>query len=61
MKIKITLELELDDEVFGSSEEEKLWLENEILIANDELFLHSNEIGDVIGKITKVSNLQYVS
>jgi hypothetical protein len=61
MKIKITLEIELDDEVFGTGEDEKLWLENEILIANDDLFLHSNEIGDVVGKITKVSNLQYVS
>ena len=32
MKIKITLEIELDDEVFGTGEDEKLWLENEILI-----------------------------
>ena len=61
MKIKITLEIELDDEVWGTDEDSKLWLENEILIPNYNLFLHSNEIGDVVGSIKKVSNIQYVN
>ena len=60
MKIKITLELELDDDIWGSDEEEKLWLENEVLIASS-LSVHSDEIGDNVGIVKKVSNLQYVS
>jgi hypothetical protein len=40
-----------------TSDDEKMWAENEILVGNRELILHSNEIGDYIGEVTKVSNL----
>lgn len=49
MILKLTIEVKLDDEVYGNSEEEKLWMENEILIGDGTLLLHSNEIGDTIG------------
>lgn len=56
MKVKMTIEVEVDNS-FGESEDEKLWLENEVLIGNRSLFLHSNEIGDTIGEVSKVSNI----
>ncbi len=60
MRAKITIEFELDDAVFGKSEEETLWLENEILVGDGSLLLHSNEIGDTIGEIKKVSNITWI-
>ena len=60
MVAKITIEFELDDAVFGKSEEEILWLENEILVGDGSLLLHSNEIGDTIGEIKKVSNITWI-
>lgn len=59
MKIKLTIEIELDDCCWGSSEDEKLWLENEVLVAS-ALSLHSDEVGDYVGTIKKVSTLQYL-
>ncbi len=60
MKIKITLEIELEDAFWGSEEDEKLWLENEVLVAS-ALSLHSDEVGDYVGTVKKVSNVQYIS
>ena len=61
MILKLTIEVKLDDDVYGNSEEEKLWMENEILIGDGTLLLHSNEIGDTIGEVKKVSNVQWLS
>ena len=60
MVAKITIEFELDDAVFSKSEEEILWLENEILVGDGSLLLHSNEIGDTVGEIKKVSNITWI-
>lgn len=58
MKIKMTIEIDLTELLIDfTDDEEKMWVENEILIGNRELIVHSNEIGDYIGEITKVSNL----
>jgi len=57
MILKMTIELTVDDEIYGDSEEEKIWLENEILVGDGNLLLHSNEIGETIGSIKKVSNI----
>ena len=61
MVLKLTIEVKIDDAVFGNSEEEKLWMENEILIGDGTLLLHSNEIGDTVGEIKKVSCIQWLS
>ena len=61
MRIKLTIEVELDEITFGGSEDEKLWLENEILIGNGDLILHSNDIGDSVGEIKKVTNIKWLS
>ncbi len=61
MKIKLTIEIELEENFIEGTEEQKLWLENEVLIGNGDLILHSNDIGDTVAIVKKVSNLQYVS
>ena len=61
MILKLTIEVKLDDDVYGNSEDEKLWMENEILIGDGSLLLHSNEIGDTVGQIKKVTNVQWLS
>ena len=54
----MTIVFELDDNVYGNTEDELLWLENEILVGKRNLILHSNEIGDSLGEITSVKNLK---
>jgi len=60
MILKLTIEVKLDDEVFLCDEDEKLWMENKVLIGDGSLFLHSNEIGDTIGEVKKVTNIQWL-
>ena len=61
MKIKMTIEVEVEDTFNFTDEEEKMWFENKVLIGDGTLMLHSNEIGDTLGIVKKVSNVQYVS
>lgn len=55
-KLKLTIEVQIPD-VYILDEDERLWMENEILIGDGNLILHSNEIGDEVGIVKKVSNL----
>ena len=50
------IELELDDNFFGSEPDEIEWLKDGIVVAG-RLVVHSNEIGDHLGEITKITNL----
>lgn len=60
MKIKMTIEVDLEDYVFDPTEDESVdWFEKEVLSGNGTLLLHSNEIGDTIGVINSVENIQY--
>lgn len=59
MIIRMTIDVDVDENIYGFSEDEKLWLENEIFIGDGSLILHSNEIGDEVGPIKKVRNIQY--
>jgi hypothetical protein len=61
MILKLTIEITLDDNDYRYSDEEKLWMENEILVGDGNLILHSNEIGDVIGEIKKVTNVKWLN
>lgn len=58
--LKLTLEVKIDDELY-QIEEEKIWLENEVLVGDGSLWLHSNEIGDIVGEVKKVSNVQWIT
>ena len=59
MIVKMTIEVEIPEDAFGFSEEEKLWLENEVLVGDGSLILHSNDIGDEVGVVKKVRNVSY--
>jgi hypothetical protein len=54
-KLIMTVELDIDDEMYGD-DEEKSWLLNDILTGDKgQLLLHSNEIGDTVGAIKVLS------
>jgi len=59
-KLTLEIELEYDDEIMHSDEQEAIdWFYNDILTAEPgNLFLHSNEIGDTIGEVTKVKIIE---
>jgi hypothetical protein len=59
MRIKMTIEVEVEDTFNFTDEEEKMWFENEVLIGDGTLILHSNEIGDTVGIVKKVTNVKY--
>jgi hypothetical protein len=62
MKIKMTIEVEIDDEAFGPYDNDnRFWMENEILVGDGSLVLHSNEIGDTVGDILRVSDIVWPS
>ena len=61
MRMKLTIEVELDEAYFFTDEEEVMWFENEILVGDGTLVLYSNEIGDTIGEVKKVSNIKYLT
>lgn len=56
MKIEITLEIELDENVWGLQPDEVEWMEKEIFTMKGGLSLHSDEIGDIVGTTTDVKN-----
>ena len=58
-RIRVTIEFILD-ESFGLSEDDLMWLENEVLVGDGNLILHSNDIGDTVGVIKKVGRVQYL-
>ena len=60
MKIKLTIEVDLEGIIDVNDEDQKIWLEDTILVGDGTLKLHSEDIGDTIGTIKKVSNLQYL-
>lgn len=57
MKLRIELLIEVEDDIWGLEEgvdpEARLWFENECL-KPDQLYLHSNEAGDIIGEVKEV-------
>lgn len=61
MKVRMTIELDLGNDFINyKDDEERMWVENEILVGNRELIVHSNKIGDYIGEVTKVNNLTWL-
>lgn len=61
MKVKMTIEVEIDDNLYSSRPEEILWLENEVLVGDGNLILHNNDpIGDMVGTITSVKKIKWL-
>lgn len=59
-RARAVIEFILDDS-FGASDDEGMWLENEVLVGDGNLILHSNDLGDTVGIIKSVKNIQYLS
>jgi hypothetical protein len=59
MILKMTIEIELDDTLWGFTDDEKIWMENEVFVGDGSLIMHSNEIGDEVGVIKSVKNITY--
>lgn len=60
MKVKITIEVELESGMELHEEDERMWAENEVFIGNGSLFLHSNEIGDTVGVVKKIGKVNWI-
>ncbi|NQY44064.1 MAG: hypothetical protein HRT87_12070 [Legionellales bacterium] len=58
-KVELTITVELTD--YELDNEEKEWYEKDILIAGDDLILHSNEVGDSLGNAIKVANVRWIN
>lgn len=59
--IQMTIEIEVDNDIYNlKDEQERLWLENVIFVGDGNLIVHSNDIGDAVGWVSKVTNVQYV-
>ena len=56
----MTIEVKIDDWVFKDTEEERIYIENELLAGDGTLILHSNDIGDGIGIVKRVSNIRWI-
>lgn len=57
MKLRMTIECEIDDELYKTAEELD-FLENEVL--KDELILFSNYIGDELSDSVKVLKIKFL-
>ncbi len=59
MKIRMEIELEYDSEIMHGTDPEAIdWFKNHILLGRKGLLLlHSNEIGDNVGKVRGVKIL----
>ena len=61
MKVKVTIEVELCPMLINpENDDERMWVENEIFVGNRQLILHSNDIGDFIGEVTKAGRLTWL-
>ena len=58
-RIRMTIEVVLEDAFLMSDEEEQMWFEKEVLSGNGSLILHSNEVGDYVGVVDSVSDIAY--
>ncbi len=60
MKIKCTIEFMLDEFILGDDAEEMelAWFKDDVLTGNGTLILLSNEIGDEIGTIHSITNIE---
>jgi len=56
---KVELTIELTD--YELDNDEKEWCEKVILIADDDLILYSNVIGDSLGNTIKVENVRWIN
>ncbi len=59
MKIRLTIEVEIESAI-PMDADEKAWFKEAILTLDGLLSLHSNELGDTVGEVTRGSNVHYL-
>jgi len=59
MILKMTIEVKLEKGMELKDDGERIWAENEVLVGDGTLILHSNEIGDEVGVIKKITNVRW--
>ena len=60
MKIRMTIEVELNVGMEMRDDLERKWAEEDILIGDGNLMLHSNEIGIEVGIVTDVTDIEWI-
>lgn len=60
MKVILEVYIDVEDTFDVDDKEEREWFEETILKDHESIFIHSNEIGDSLGKVTKVKLMGYV-
>jgi hypothetical protein len=60
MKVRLTIEIDLDD-LWEDKDEDKLSLEEDILLDNGSLIIYSTEISEYVGIVTSVKNIKFIS
>jgi hypothetical protein len=60
-KIKMTIELELQEDSFADDEKDVDWINKEVLVGDRTLLIHSHVIYDWIGIVTKVSDIEWIN
>lgn len=60
MKIRITIDVELEPAWQTTDDDERICMESVVLIADGSLILHSNEAGDEIGRVVKVGRVEWI-
>lgn len=59
MKVKLTIEVELEEAMTLFDDDERIWAENDVFTTDGSLVLWSNEIGDSVGSIINVEDLEW--
>ena len=59
MMLRMIIDVKLEDGMKLKDDEERIWAENEVLIGDGSLILHSNEIGGEVGVVKRVTNVQW--
>lgn len=60
MKVVLTITVQLEKGMQLSMLDEREWAEEVVFVAGENLILHSNEIGDSVGFVTKVENFKWI-
>lgn len=59
LKLKLEIEIEYDSDLMHGDDEDGItWFREHVLLAPEDIILHSNVIGDEIGKLRSVKILE---
>jgi len=56
----MTIEVELEKGMELTMPDEREWAEEVVFVASSKLTIHSEEIGDTVGAVTKIENFKWI-